>query len=106
MNCMAEKIFNLIIISMCVSSISITLTRGSPFSFLRNWAYKRSKWFGALLSCTYCTSHWVAIVIVILVYIYNPIVNITNILFIDAAITVFAVVAISTIITGIVVKKS
>jgi hypothetical protein len=99
---LADKIFNLIIISMCVSTISITLTKGRPFSFLRNWAFKRSEWLGSLLSCTYCMSHWAAIVIVILVYIYNPIVFITNILFIDAIITIFAIVSISTIITGII----
>jgi len=98
---LAYKIFNLIILSMCVSTVSLTITKSKFFSFLRYWVNKRNERLGALLSCSYCMSHWVATFFVILLYIYSPIIMVTNILLIDAIITIFATISLATIITGI-----
>jgi hypothetical protein len=99
-NILAYKIFNLIILSMCVSTVSLTITKSKFFSFLRYWVNKRNERLGALLSCSYCMIHWVAAFFVVLLYIYSPIIMVTNIIFIDVTITIFATIALATIITG------
>ncbi|WP_373855435.1 DUF1360 domain-containing protein [Desulfocucumis palustris] len=89
-------------LAMCVSTISLTITKSKVFSPLRNWVIKRNEKLGSLLSCPYCMSHWVATFYVIVLYIYSPMAMVTNILFIDATITIFAIISLATIITGIV----
>ena len=105
---MANKIFNLIILSMCVSTVSLTISKSKFFSPLRYCVNKRSERLGSFLSCSYCMSHWVAAFFVSLLYIYTPIIMVTNIIFIDVTITIFATIALATIITGImyfIIKK-
>lgn len=99
---LAYKIFNLVLLSMCVSTISLTITKSRIFSPLRFWVVKRNERVGSLLSCPYCISHWVAAFFVVLLYIDNPMVIVTNILFIDAIIIIFAIISLATIITGII----
>lgn len=45
------------------SAITMTLTKGSIFASLRDWLADRP-FLGQLISCPYCTSHWVAAAIV------------------------------------------
>lgn len=98
---MAFKIFYLFLLSMCVSTISFTITKSRFFSPLRNWVFMRNERLGKLLRCTYCMSHWVAAFFVILLYIYSPVIMVTSVLFIDAIITIFAIIGLATMITGI-----
>lgn len=100
-NLLAFKIFYLIILSMCVSTVSLTIAKSKFFSFLRHWVNKRNEKLGSLVSCPYCMSHWVAAFYVVLLYTYSPIIMVTNILFIDISITMFATIALATIISGI-----
>lgn len=97
---LADKIFNLVMLSMCISTISLTITKSNAFSFLRQMISERSKKLGALFSCSYCMSHWAAIVFVVLLYAHSPLYMVTNNIFIDITITIFAVVSLATIITG------
>lgn len=99
-NILADKVFNLIMLSMCVSTVSFTITKSKFFSPLRNWVNKRNERLGSLLSCSYCMSHWAATFVVVLLYIYSPIIMVTNVLFIDVIITIFATISLATIITG------
>lgn len=95
------KIFYLILLSMCVSTVSFTITKSKFFSFLRNWVNKRNEKLGSLVSCSYCMSHWVAACYVVLLYIYSPVIMVTDILLIDVTITIFATISLASIITGI-----
>jgi len=49
-----------IFLGICCGVISYTLTKGSIFGPLRLWLIDHSLFFGKLLQCPYCTSHWVA----------------------------------------------
>ena len=95
---MAYKIFSFILLSLCVSTISITVTKSRFFLFLRHWANKHGWWLGTLLSCPYCLSHWVSGFLVILLSIFNPLIQLTNILWIDTIILIFATVSLVTVI--------
>jgi len=86
---------------MCVSTVSFTITKSKFFSPLRYWINKRNERLGSLFSCSYCMSHWVAAFFVVLLYIYSPLMMVTNVLVIDITITIFAIIALATIITGI-----
>lgn len=86
---------------MCISTVSFTITKSRFFSPLRDWFIRRNERLGKLLRCTYCMSHWVAAFFVILLYIYSPVTMVTDVLFIDAAITIFATIGLATIFTGI-----
>ena len=44
---------------------SLTITRSRPLRPVRDWIYNRSLWWGELVSCPYCMSHWVAAALVL-----------------------------------------
>ncbi len=46
-------------IGITTGVISLTLTKSKMFSPMRNWIRYRSNWWGELVSCPYCASHWV-----------------------------------------------
>jgi Protein of unknown function (DUF1360) len=46
-------------IGITTGVISLTLTKSKLFSPMRKWIRYRSDWLGELVSCPYCTSHWV-----------------------------------------------
>jgi len=96
---LAYKVFSFILLSLCVSTISVTIAKTRIFLSLRHWAHNRTWWLGTLLSCPYCLSHWVSGFFVTLLYIYNPLISITGIVWIDAIITIFATVSLVSVIT-------
>ncbi len=53
------------VLSMVVACLSYTLTESALFARLRNHARAASPWLGALLSCGYCTGHWIALALVL-----------------------------------------
>lgn len=81
---------------MAISAISITISRGAIFEPLRLLAHKKAKLLGTLLSCIYCTTHWVALAVLL---IWG---NFTSAP--DFLITLFASIAISSLISGILLK--
>lgn len=56
-------------LSIITASIAFTLTETKLFLPLREWVSKRSKFFGKLVNCGYCSGHWIAFA---LVAIYKP----------------------------------
>jgi Protein of unknown function (DUF1360) len=46
-------------IGITTGVISLTLAKSKLFSPMRNWIRYRSPWWGELVSCPYCASHWV-----------------------------------------------
>jgi hypothetical protein len=55
----------LIIISLAIASISWTISKSDIFNSLRIFICKHSVFWGKLLSCPYCVSHWVAFIFMI-----------------------------------------
>ncbi len=87
-------------LALATSAISVTISRGGVFSRQRKWLLKNKNWLGRLASCPYCTSHWVAAV---LVAIYQPtLLSMWRPL--DLAISVFIVLAMGAVITGIITR--
>lgn len=58
----------LIIISLAISSISFTISKTEIFKPIRLFICKYSNFFGKLVSCPYCLSHWVAFTIMLYIY--------------------------------------
>jgi hypothetical protein len=62
---------HLIALSAVVMGIAQTVTRERLFEPLRNRLGGHETWFGYLVSCPYCASHWVAFCLVPLTGIYG-----------------------------------
>lgn len=88
------------VLALATSAISITVARGGVFSSQRKWLLKHHNWLGRLASCPYCMSHWVAGV---LVAIYQPVV-VAVWLPLDLIISLFIMVALSAVVTGIITR--
>lgn len=56
--------FQLFAVSTVTMGISHTIARERIFAPLRNRLGGMDTWFGYLVSCPYCVSHWVAFVLV------------------------------------------
>lgn len=55
--------------SLAAGAISMTIAKSQAFEPLRDWVKARSEWFGDLIHCPYCVSHYVAI---FFVGVYQP----------------------------------
>ncbi|MEI7564038.1 MAG: DUF1360 domain-containing protein [bacterium] len=60
-----QAIVECIFIALAGSAISMTLTKATISKSLREKVQAKSKFFGELLSCPYCTSHWIHAILVI-----------------------------------------
>ena len=56
---------DLIVMALAVAATSYTIARAKIFAANRKWITRKSKWFGQLVNCPYCVSHWVAAALVI-----------------------------------------
>lgn len=88
----------LAILALAISTISITITRGGVFSKQRQWILERNTWLGKLFSCPYCLSHWVSALVVAL-YQPRPVILWLPL---DLLLSVFMLVAIASVISGII----
>jgi len=98
---LADKIFKLVMLSMCIATISLTVTKSVAFLPVRRILHQQSEWLGALVNCPYCLTHWIAIVFVILLYVYSPFYIVTNKVFLDSVIMIFATTSLATLISGL-----
>ncbi len=55
-----NQLINILVIGICVGTISNTVSRTKVFKSFRLAVYRRNQWFGELFRCPYCLSHWVA----------------------------------------------
>lgn len=46
-------------------AITLTVTRSKLFSDLRQWTVNRSEFFGELVTCPWCFSHWVSLLVML-----------------------------------------
>ena len=87
-------------IALATAAMALTTSRARIFAPLREWVASKSSWLGELFSCFYCTSHWVAIV---LVAIYQPVL-VRRWFFLDLLVSVFVVVSVSTLVCGAIIR--
>lgn len=87
-----QQLFVALILALPVSVISLTITRSSLFDHLRKWMVERNEWLGKLVTCPYCTSHWVSFA---LVAWYQPRMLQSAWLPVDLMISAFAIVALA-----------
>lgn len=68
---------DILILGIATGAISLLLTKSAVFNFLHEWLEKHTPFLGEMLNCTWCTSHWVALLFVLiyrprLVYVFAP----------------------------------
>lgn len=84
------------VLALATTAISRTTSQGKIFAPAREWVSTRSEWLGKLVNCAYCTSHWVAIVFVV---IYRP--RLVSVWMpVDLVVTMFMIVALATLFNG------
>lgn len=93
-------LFQIIVLALAAAAISTTITKAFIFAPMRDWIFKQNEWFGELFSCPYCMSHWVGFV---LVAIYRPVL-VEMWFIIDLLISVFVLVSISAIVSGLILN--
>jgi len=89
-----------IILSLATTAISVTISKSDVFASIREHIFRISNWLGELVSCSYCLSHWVAIVFVA---IYQPVI-IQKWFIVDLLVSMFSIVTISAILSGTIIK--
>lgn len=92
---MTDNIMTVVLLALSVGSLSVTITKARLFEGLRVAITSRSAFLGKLFSCPYCMSHWITFVAV---GIYQPRVVQSTSLIIDLAVSVFVIVALSTMV--------
>lgn len=54
-------LFNVVVLGVATGAISMVITKASIFNKAHAWLEKRSPFLEEMLSCPWCTSHWVAL---------------------------------------------
>lgn len=89
-----------LVMSMAVSVMSLTITRSRIFHEFREWVKSKNDYLGDLVSCFYCTSHWLAIGFTTF---YKP--QILNLwIGADLVLSMFVMVAGATLVSGAIQK--
>jgi hypothetical protein len=57
---MGTEIWGTVQLAIAIAALCVTLTTGKILRRPREWLRSKSPSLGALLSCAYCTCHWVA----------------------------------------------
>lgn len=60
-----NHIGRLIEMGVATGVAALTITRARPIRPLRDWIFLHSLWWGELISCPYCMSHWIAAVFIL-----------------------------------------
>lgn len=50
----------LVLLLLATASTTVTLARANVFKPLREFIASKNEFFGEMIHCTYCTSHWVS----------------------------------------------
>lgn len=84
-----RPLFLIFLLSVVTSVVSTTIARGLIFENVREFVIKKSKFFGMLITCPFCTSFWIAM---ILTAIYRPILTHSGFYPIDFVVSYFLIV--------------
>ena len=63
---MLDLVLVVLVMGAAVAAASVTLSLSKAFAWLRDWVDARSEFWGNLLGCPYCVSHWFALAAVAL----------------------------------------
>jgi|GEM_PF-1657724 len=96
------QLLSLVILAFATSAVSLTISKAGIFESVRHWVADHNEWLGELVSCPYCTSHWVSL---LLVSIYRPVVVQSGAWIIDLAVSVFTIVAMAAMISWLVYRS-
>lgn len=86
------KIESLLILALCVSSASFTITTTSIFKEVRECVSNIHHKFEELIHCPWCLSHWITFVLLLMTWDW---VQITNWAFVNFLLTTFAITCLS-----------
>lgn len=86
-----------LVLAVAIAAVSLTITRASIFKPFRLWVEEHSTFFGELVSCPYCMSHWVALVVV---SIFKTRVVVSSVPPADYLLTIFFLVSVSCLVAA------
>ena len=81
------------LLSSAIAVISLTLTQTLIFKGFRKWVKFKNHFFGDLISCPYCASHWISVIFGI---IFIPRAIITDNVIVDVIISIFLMIVLTT----------
>lgn len=96
-----NELMALVVLSLAIAAVSITITKTKVFRSFREWIDERSDWFGELVHCPYCTSHWVAFAAVAY---YQPRPVESGVFFVDLVVAAFAVICLTSWFGGLIYR--
>ncbi len=92
-----------LVLALCNGATSTSLTKTRIFRFFRTFVSSRSKFLGEMVNCTYCMTHWISLISVM---IWRPRITYCGFAPLDYLVSVFAIVALSSIVSGIIYRLS
>jgi len=98
---MLTTIVTLVALALAISSASVTITLSGIFASWREWIDDRSDFFGDLVHCPYCTSHWLSFGAVA---VYQPRLVESSIWPLDYAVSAFILVALASFSAAVVIR--
>lgn len=83
----------LVYLSIACGAISLVVSKGAIFNSFHIWLDTRAAWLEKVLSCPWCTSHWVSLGLVL---VYHPLV-VNAFLPLDYLVSIMIMVALASV---------
>lgn len=98
---MASAFSEALVLAMAIGAVAFTVARTKVAESLRRAVKQRSEWFGTLVSCPYCLSHWLSFGAVL---IYRP--RLVRLIWpLDLLVSAMAIVAVATFVIGLLARS-
>ncbi len=94
-----EAFLTTVILAIAVAAVSMTIGRAKVSRGFRDWVETKSAWFGELVNCPYCISHWIAFAAVAW---YRPRVITSGFIIFDWIVSLFLIVALASLVSGMI----
>jgi len=101
-----NELYQIGVLAVAVGTMSLTLTKGEIFDWLRVWLEDRDdkagwRWLSGLFGCPYCMAHWMALGAM---FLYQPLILDTGNRWPDLAVSWLVLVALSSIVSGLILR--
>ena len=93
------ELLQLTLVASAVGTVANTIAKTSIFSKMRVAIYRRSEWFGELVRCPLCLSHWLCL---FALFFYPSFPVYSSCFLADCAVSWFLMVLVSSIAVGII----
>lgn len=98
---MGSELSRVVVLVLACAAISMTISKAGIFRSVRVWVKSKSEFFGEMILCPYCVSHWLALAATLL---YRPRLITSGWWLVDYFVTIMVIVCLAALVAGLIFR--